>query len=224
MKHYLEVDSIILEFNTKRVLQDVYLKNETGKTTGILGRNGTGKTCLMKIIYGGLKINNKSIRFDGKPVINSYRNPKFLKYLPQNNFIPQNLKIKRIFRDFNLNFSGFTKYFPEFSKYFDFKLKNLSGGEKRIIEIYIILASETKFCMLDEPFSHIMPLHVSTIKNIINDEKKNKGIIITDQLYEHIIDICDEIYLLSFGKTYLIKDKNDLIKLGYLNKSLLRTM
>lgn len=219
MKHSLEVDSIILEFDTKRVLQDVFLKNETGKTTGILGRNGTGKTCLMNIIYGELKTYNKSIRLDGKVIFDGFRSPETLRYLPQFNFIPGNLKIKRIFKDFNLNFSEFIEYFPDFEKYYNFKLKNLSGGENRIIEIYIILASKTLFCMLDEPFSQVMPVHVDTIKRIINEEKKNKGIIITDHLYEHIIDICDEIYILLNGKTYLTKDKEDLIKLGYINKN-----
>jgi len=50
MVHKLEVDSIILEFGSHRVLQDVYFTNETGKITGILGRNGCGKSCLMNII------------------------------------------------------------------------------------------------------------------------------------------------------------------------------
>ena len=218
MKHSLQVDSIILEFDTKRVLQDVFLSNETGKTSGILGRNGTGKTCLMNIIYGELKTNNKSIRLDGKAIFDGFRNPETLRYLPQFNFAPKNLRIKRIFKDFELNFSEFIEYFPDFEKYYNSKLRNLSGGENRILEIYSILASKTKFCMLDEPFSQVMPVHIDTIKDIINEEKKNKGIIITDHLYEHIIDICDEIYVILNGKTYLTKDRNDLIKLGYINK------
>ena len=218
MKHSLEVDSIILEFDTKRVLQDVFLKNETGKTTGILGRNGTGKTCLMNIIYGELKTNNKSIRLDGKAIFDGFQHPETLRYLPQFNFIPRNLKIKRIFKDFNINFSEFIEYFPDFEKYYNFKLKSLSSGENRILEIYSILASKTKFCMLDEPFSQVMPLHVDTIKGIINKEKKNKGIILTDHLFEHIIDICDEIYVILNGKTYLTKDRSDLVRLGYISE------
>lgn len=218
MKHSLEVDSIILEFGVKRVLQDVYLKSESGKTTGILGRNGAGKSCLMNIIYGELKTNNKSVRLNGKAIFDASRNPENLRYLPQFNFIPKSIKISRIFKDFNLNFTEFTAYFPEFEKYYNDKLKNLSGGEIRIIEIYAILASKTKFCMLDEPFSQVMPKHVSTIKHLINNEKKNKGIIITDHLYEHIIDICDEIYVIADGKTYLTKDRSDLIRLGYINE------
>lgn len=219
MKHSLEVDSIILEFDTKRVLQDVYLKNETGKICGILGRNGSGKTCLMNIIYGELKTTNKSIRVDGTAIYDGYKNPETFRYLPQFNFIPQNLSVKRVFKDFNLDFSPFISFFPDFEKYHNTQLCNLSGGERRIIEIFVILASDTKFCMLDEPFSQVMPVHVDTIKQLINTEKDNKGIIITDHLYEHIIDICDDIYVIANGKTYLTEKINDLIKLGYISNS-----
>ena len=219
MIHNLEVDSIILEFDTKRVLQDVFLKNETGKTTGILGRNGTGKSCLMNIIYGELQTTNKSIRLDGTAIFDAYKNPESLRFLPQFNFIPKYLKTKRIFKDFDLDFSKFIIHFPEFEKYFNSKLKTLSGGEIRILEIYSILASKTKFCMLDEPFTQVMPVHVDTIKKIILEEKKNKGIMIADHIYEHIIDICDNIYVILNGKTYLTRDRNDLVKLGYINKN-----
>jgi len=60
----LEVDSVILEFGDKRVLQDVYLKCETNKITGLLGLNGAGKSCLMNIIYGKLKPLNGMVRIN----------------------------------------------------------------------------------------------------------------------------------------------------------------
>ena len=219
MKHYLEVDSIILEFGERRILQDVFIKNETGQTTGILGRNGSGKTCLLNIIYGELKITDKSVRLDDETIFEGYKNPDNFKYLPQFSFIPKNFNIKRIFKDFNISFSQFTEYFPSFKKYYNSSLKNLSGGECRIVEVYTILASKTKFCLLDEPFSQIMPVHVETIKSIINIEKKNKGIIITDHLYKHVLDICDDIYLIANGKTHLTKSKIDLVELGYINEA-----
>ncbi|MGZ2372073.1 ATP-binding cassette domain-containing protein [Ancylomarina sp. YFZ004] len=215
MINTLEVDSVILEFDTKRILQNVYLKSETGKVTGLLGRNGTGKSCLMKILFGELIPNDKSIRINGDSLISTYRSPKDLKYLPQTRFIPSSLTIKRIFDDFKLDFADLITYFPELEKFHTSKLRDLSGGERRIIEIYIILVSETKFCMLDEPFSQVMPLHIDTIKRLILREKENKGIIITDHMYKHIVDICDNLYVISDGTTYLTKGIQDLETLGY---------
>jgi len=63
MKDTLEIDSVILEFGSQRILQDIYLKCENWKKLiGLLGRNGTGKSCLLKIIFGELEPNNKSLR------------------------------------------------------------------------------------------------------------------------------------------------------------------
>lgn len=215
MTHTLEIDGVLLEFGPKRVLQDIYLKSETGKATGLLGRNGTGKSCLMKIIFGELVPYDMSIRINGNAIYNSYRNPHDVRYLPQVRFIPKSLTIKRVFEDFELDFSNFAHEFPDFKKFYKVKFKNLSGGEQRIVEIYSILASKTKFCLLDEPFSQVMPMHVETIKSLILREKKNKGIVITDHLYTHIIDICDDIYVLKEGKTFLTKSLQDIETLGY---------
>jgi len=217
MVHKLEVDSIILEFGANRVLQDVSLTNETGKITGILGRNGCGKSCLMNIIYGVLPTNNKSIRIDGQAIFDGYRNPHLFRYLPQFNYMPKDFSIRRIFADFGLDFAPFIAWFPEFEKYHKMKLGNLSGGERRIVEVYAILASKTKFCMLDEPFSHIMPLHVEVLKKIMSEEKQNKGIIITDHLHRYITEISDHLYVITNGTAQLIKEIGDLKTLGYIN-------
>lgn len=216
MSDKLEVDSILLEFDKKRVLQDVYLKCETDKITGLLGRNGTGKTCLMNIMYGTQTPGTHSVRLNQKALLNSSRLPKDIMYLPQFKFIPKTLTLKRIFKDFNIDFSAFLIEFPDFEKYYKSRIVKLSGGEQRIIEIYVILKSKTRFCLLDEPFSHVMPVHVDTIKKIIIQEKKNKGILITDHLYEHIIDICDELYVINEGKTWLTNSVADIETLGYL--------
>jgi len=215
MSQTLEIDSVILEFDNKRVLQDVYFKSETGKVSGLLGRNGSGKSCLLRIIYGELIPTDRSVRLNGQTLFDAFQYPNNIRYLSQFGFIPKSLTIKRIFKDFKHDFSDFINVFPGFKKYYNTRLKKLSGGERRIVEIYSILVSKTKFCMMDEPFSHVMPVHIDAIKDLIVREKKNKGIIITDHLYQHIVDICDELYVIKNGKTYLTKSLQDLETLGY---------
>ncbi|OQX75747.1 MAG: hypothetical protein B6D64_11145 [Bacteroidetes bacterium 4484_276] len=215
----LEVDSVILEFGDKRVLQDVYLKCKTNNVTGLLGLNGSGKSCLMNIIYGKLKPLNGMVRINEQAFLGLYRKPSDIMYLPQFSFIPKSLTLKRIFKDYELDYFEFTDRFPEFKKYYKSRIGLLSGGERRIVEIYLIVSSNTKFCLLDEPFSHVMPLHIEKIKSLINEEKRNKGIVLTDHMYEHIIDICDEIYLIKDGKTHLTNSLEDIESLGYLRIS-----
>jgi ABC-type sugar transport system ATPase subunit len=82
MNHKLEVDSIQLFFGERRILNDIYLAAQTGLITGLLGRNGTGKSSLMKIIYGSLFC-EKSIRFDGKSVFEAYKRSDLLLYWSQ---------------------------------------------------------------------------------------------------------------------------------------------
>jgi len=216
MINTLEVDSVILEFGSRRILQDVYLKSETGKISGLLGNNGAGKSCLMKIIFGELNTNNKSVRLNGEAYIGNKRSTDDLRYLPQYKFIPKSLSIKRIFEDFELDFMEFANEFPTFRRKLKKKFRALSVGEQRIIEIYLMLVSKSKFCMLDEPFSHVMPIHIETIKRLIVREKENKGIILTDHLYQNIIDISDSLYVISDGKTYLTKSVQDIETLGYM--------
>ena len=64
------------------------MKSETGKVSGLLGRNGTGKSCLMKIIFGELVPNDKSIRLNGNAIYNEHRCPGDIRYLPQGQFVP----------------------------------------------------------------------------------------------------------------------------------------
>ena len=216
MSSTLEIDSIILEYGLRRILQDVYLKIETGKITGLLGRNSSGKSSLMKILFGELNPSGKSIRINKSPILGVRRNPKEMKYLPQKNFIPQSLTIKQIFRDFDLDFQDFVNQFMTFRGHYDKRLKELSSGERRVIEVYSILCSETQFCILDEPFSMLMPIHINIFKKIMTKQKAHKGIIITDHMYTHVLEVCDNLYVLKEGKTHVAKGADNLKRLGYI--------
>ena len=215
MTHTFEADGIILEFGTRRILSNIYFKCETGKIIGILGRNGQGKTCLMNIVYGSLNPESKSIRFDNISVFQAFKRPDLLTYLPQFNFIPSSLSLKRIFSDFNLDYKIFENFFPEFKAKHNVIIKNLSGGQRRLVEVYAIIKGNSKFSMLDEPFSHLMPVQIEKIIEILKIEKQNKGFLITDHMYRHVTNICDNLYVLTDGKTYLTNDISDIEKLGY---------
>lgn len=215
MTHLLETDSIQLEFGLRKVLSDIYLKVETGSITGLLGRNGAGKSCLMNIIYGSLEATGKSVRLDGKAIFHAYRFPDVLLYLPQFSFIPNRLKVSRVFDDFELDYNLFQHHFPGFGNKFTSRIRELSGGQRRLMEVYVIVKASTRFVLLDEPFSHIMPVQIEKMKEVLEEEKANKGILITDHLYRHITDISDSLYVLTNGKTYLTTDMSDLETLGY---------
>jgi ABC-type lipopolysaccharide export system ATPase subunit len=214
MTHILEVDGIQFGFEGRRILSDIYLKCETGKITGLLGRNGQGKSCLMKIIYGSIKC-EKSVRIDNFSQYKAFKRPELLLYLPQFNYIPKALSLKQIFQDFELEFSLFQNLFPEFKERYKSNIKSMSGGEQRVIEIYIIVKAKTQFAILDEPFTHLNPLQIEKVKELLIQEKENKGLLITDHMFKNVTDISDNLYVLKNGKTHLTKSINDIEVLGY---------
>jgi lipopolysaccharide export system ATP-binding protein len=214
MKHVLEFDSIQLSFGSRVILSDIFMKCETGKIAGLLGRNGQGKSCLLNSVYGELDT-ERSVRFDAVAVVHPFKRPGQLRYLPQSNYLPKSLRLKRVFDDFDLDFQEFEKRFPEFRSRHNSPLRALSGGERRFVETYVILRSQTQFVLLDEPFTHLMPLQIEKMVELMVAEKENKGLLITDHLYQHIIDISDSLYVLADGKTHLIKDVRQIEELGY---------
>ena len=216
MKHILEVDSVTLNFGQRRVLSDVYLKCETGKVTGILGRNGSGKTCLMNIICGSLKGENQSVRINNIHRENLYKHQGIIYYLPQFSIIPKSLRICQIFNDFSISFEEMTHHFPEFINKQNDRIKSLSGGQLRLLEVYVALYTQAKFIILDEPFSHIMPLHIETLIKIITEQKQQKGILISDHLYIPVVTVSDDLYVLHDTIISLTKTKKDLVKYGYI--------
>jgi ABC-type lipopolysaccharide export system ATPase subunit len=215
MKLILQVDSVELTFKDRKILSDVYLKCATNEIVGLLGRNGEGKTCLMNIILGNLKATNSFVSFDGVKVTDAFNRPALIRYLPQFNFVPADLKLYQVFKDFGLDYAHFEIKFPESGMVSDSKVKQLSGGQRRLLEIYIIAKSNAMFVLMDEPFTHLNPIQIDHVKIFLKEEKVNKGIIITDHMYNHILDISDQIYLLAERKLHLINNTFDLERLGY---------
>ena len=213
-----ELDNVELYFKDKRILNGIYLKAETGKVTGVLGSNGSGKSCLLDIAFGNLKPKYKLIRVDEEPILKPLFSTGLVKYLPQYNFVPNSLKLKKAFKLYNVSWSDFANQFEAFSIYENYRFRKLSGGERRLIETYIILKSKSELVLLDEPFSHLAPLHIEKVKQFIEEEKEHKAIIISDHMYRHIIDMSDDIYLLKNGCTKKIDDILELEDYKYLSE------
>lgn len=211
----LEADGIQLQFDGRVILSDIYLNCAKGSIIGLLGRNGSGKSCLLQVIFGSLSC-EKSIRINGVSCNEAYKNPSLINYLPQFHFIPNSLSLKDIFEVYALDYSIFELQFPSFHIPINQIFRNLSGGEKRLIEIYIIVESSAHFALLDEPFTFLNPIQIEAVKSYIKSKTTTKGFIITDHLYKYILDISDTNYVLANGKTHLIKQFSDFERLGYI--------
>lgn len=213
----LEVDNIELNYGTKKILSGIYVNAKKGKVTGILGRNGSGKSSLLNSIFGSLKPKYISVRIDGKNIRKKLFLTKLVAYLPQHRLLPRDMKIKTAFALFEADWKEFVQLFESFKIYEHEHANKLSGGELRLLETYLIVKSNKNILLLDEPFSHIAPVYVQRIKSIIQEEKKQKVIVITDHLYEDILGISDTVYFLKNGCSKQIGTISDLENEGYVS-------
>ena len=216
MENLLEIDSVQLKFGDRTILNNIYIQSKTGKVTGILGRNGCGKSCLLKLIYGEISTYEKSVRINGSVLLDDYRNRDDLRMLPQFNFLPKQIKVIQAFKYFNVDYTKFCDLFNEFQSLSRLKIKELSGGNIRVIETYLILKSKSKFCLLDEPFSHLSPKNVEIFIEIVKQEKREKGIILTDHMYRDIVKVSDDLYVIKDCVSYKIDHVNKLNEYGYI--------
>lgn len=213
----LHVDSIEKSFGEKKLLKDIFISCETGEIVGILGRNGSGKSTLLEIIFGTIPAENKFVRVGNKVIKNSFDNKNLIHYLPQNHFLPSHLKIKTIIELFcNRENAEKLKNHNSIKRFLNDKPKNLSGGEKRLIEILLVLYSDCKYVILDEPFHSLSPKITDEIKILIKDQSAEKGIIITDHQYQNVMEISDKIMLLKEGSIIKINTIDDLKKHFYI--------
>lgn len=216
----LHVDSIIKSFGTRQVLTDIFLTCHTGEIVGLLGRNGSGKSTLLKIIFGSMRADSKFVRAGNKIINNLQDGRKRINYLPQDNFMPGHIKIATIVSMFCNEVDAKIIQQKEFIEpLLSRKCGTLSGGEKRLVEILIMIHSDASFILIDEPFNGVAPVYKEEIKKMIRAQSGTKGFIITDHDYRNILDISTKTLLIHDGGIREIKDIEALRNLGYISES-----
>ncbi|KAA9352911.1 ATP-binding cassette domain-containing protein [Larkinella humicola] len=215
----LEADGIWLQFGSRKILQSVYIKLQTGHLTGLLGRNGSGKSCLLKSMMGLMPTETRSVRVDGHYVEKPYQQPDLIRYLPQHSFVPPSLTIRAAFDWYGVNLDEIAGDYPKIAALKNQRMGRLSGGEKRLAEILLVLKSDTAFVLLDEPFSHLMPVQIEQLHATIRQESRRKGILLSDHLYRSVLDLSDSVYFLNTGgrTVRLEAPEQDLKDRGYLS-------
>lgn len=217
----LHIDSVTKSYSSRTILKDIYLSCETGKIVALIGGIGSGKSTLLQIIFGTVKGDSQFIKFNDQVLTKQSDRKNKIAYLPQTQMFPKDIKIKNLISLF-CNEANAQKLFhsdliqPLLSR----TMRNLSGGEKRLVEVVTIIHSDTDFILLEEPYSGLSPILKEKIMNMIMELSQEKGFIISDFNLEEAIKISDEFYLLS--NTYLkqMKDLKELQQHYYLPKNI----
>jgi len=217
MQNRFEADSIRKSFGNQQILTDIYLSCQTGEIIGLLGRNGSGKSTLLKILFGTLHTDYKHIMINGEYLNQPFRKKGLISYLNQDNFIPINMTVRKVIRLYQTQLNEVDLYSdPIISSLLDSKISNLSGGELRYIEIILTLNLNSKFAFLDEPFNGLAPIHIDIVKNVIRNQSKFKGIILTDHDYRNVLDIATKYLVLVDGGLKVLESQDEFVTWGYL--------
>ncbi|MDR1702989.1 MAG: LPS export ABC transporter ATP-binding protein [Sporomusaceae bacterium] len=221
---YIETRNLIKTYKKRNVVNGVSVKVEQGKVVGLLGANGAGKTTTFYMIVGIEKPDGGSIFINGEDVTKMpmYRRSGYgLGYLPQEASVFRKLTVEE-----NLlsileirNLSPEEKKAKLESLLSEFSITHvrerlgvqLSGGERRRVEIARALATDPKFILLDEPFAGVDPIAVGEIqKNIAQLRDRGIGVLITDHNVRETLTIVDTAYILNNGEV-IVSGDNDTI-------------
>ncbi|HLW56223.1 MAG TPA: LPS export ABC transporter ATP-binding protein [Bacteriovoracaceae bacterium] len=201
-------------YNGRQVVKNVSLDVDRGEVVGLLGPNGAGKTTSFYMMVGLVKTDNGRISLDGENITDDplhIRAKKGIGYLPQEASVFRELTVEEnIFSVLEIrDISSKEKENALENLITDFGLshirkskgRELSGGERRRVEIARSLALDPKFVLLDEPFAGVDPLAVSDIQQIIKRLKhRNIGVLITDHNVRETLGIVDRAYIMSQGE------------------------
>ena len=214
---YIETKNLVKTFNGRNVVDGVSLHVEKGQVVGLLGPNGAGKTTSFYMIVGIEKPTTGIITVGGKDItmLPMYkRAAEGIGYLPQEASIFRSMTVEENIRAMlettNKNRDEIDQIVNSLTDEFnighvrDRKGMQLSGGERRRVEIARCLALEPNFILLDEPFAGVDPIAVADIQQIILQVKnRGIGILITDHNVRETLGIVDKAYILSTGKILL---------------------
>ena len=216
----IETKDLVKEYSGRRVVNRVSITVEQGSVVGLLGPNGAGKTTTFYMIVGIERPDEGVVTLDGDDIssLAMYERARAgIGYLPQEASIFRKMTVEEnilailettvLTEEERVN--KMNSVIEEFRIEHIRKSKGteLSGGERRRVEIARALATDPAFILLDEPFAGIDPIAVSDIQGMIAHlAKRGIGILITDHNVRETLSIVDKAYILANGEILIHGD------------------
>jgi len=204
------------EFGKKKVLKDINLTISKGKIIGLLGKNGTGKSTLIKLINDLLTPSSGSILINGKEV--GVDSKKIISYLPERTYLDKSMTVDSVvkyFEDFYDNFDSKKAY--KLLKNLDLdikqKLSKMSKGMQEKVQLVLVMSRKADLYILDEPLGGVDPATRDYILDtILTNFNEGASVIISTHLISDIERILDEVIFIDKGKIILQSNSDELRK------------
>ena len=212
----IDIQDLHFSYKKKKVFDSLSLRFTPGHVYGLLGRNGTGKSTLLRNIAGLLFPKKGRISVDGN--IPAHRQPRFLQNIfmvPEEFYLP-NISIADFLKHLAPFYSGFS--FSQFEKYVqlfdipgDSTLQNMSYGQKKKVLISFALASNAKFLLMDEPTNGLDIISKSQFRKVLAEAlDDNRCIIISTHQVKDLENLIDRVTIIDEGKILFDQTVDDI--------------
>ena len=223
---HLTATNLTKRYRGRNVVEGLSISLSSGEIVGLLGPNGAGKTTSFYMIVGLVQMDAGSISLDGTDLSRAPMHARAragIGYLPQEASVFRKLSVRDNLKavvELRRNLSRQSRRQLVDRLLDEFRLRDvetssgeqLSGGERRRVEIARALAAEPAFMLLDEPFSGVDPISVADIKDEIRDLAQRRiGILITDHNVRETLDICDRAYIVNDGHIIAAGDSDAIL-------------
>jgi urea transport system ATP-binding protein len=221
----LDVQKVNLHYGAAQALRGVSLAAETGKVTCLLGRNGVGKTSLLRAVVGQYPISAGEIQFGGKPLgrlAPFERARRGIAYVPQGREIFPLLTVREnletgfapIARSLRKIEDEIFELFPVLKSMLSRRGGDLSGGQQQQLAIARALVTRPKLLVLDEPTEGIQPSIIKDIERVIRvlRERGTMAILLVEQYYEFARDLADRFAVMDRGEIVMEGTRAELVE------------
>ena len=212
----LECINVNKSFGDKNILKDINLKITRGKIIGLLGKHGTGKTTLIKLINDLLTPTSGQILVNGKEV--GVESKKIISYLPERTYLDKSMTIDKVieyFEDFYDNFDTekARKLLQDLDLDTTQKISKMSKGMQEKLQLVLVMSRRADLYILDEPLGGVDPATRDYILDtILTNFNEGASVIISTHLIADIERILDEVIFIDKGKIILKSDSDELRK------------
>jgi len=210
----LECKNLCKSYDDKKVLKDINLKIPKGKIIGLLGKNGTGKTTLIKLMNDLLTPTSGEILINGKkPGIESKEK---ISYLPEKTYLDREMKVKdaiKYFEEFYKNFDSekAIKLLKDLDLDINAKISKMSKGMQEKLQLILVMSRNAELYILDEPLGGVDPATRDYILDtILSNFYEGASVIISTHLIADIERILDEVIFIDKGQIIVTSSADEL--------------
>lgn len=210
----LEYRHVYKKFDHTQILKDINLQIPRGKIIGLLGKNGMGKTTIIKLANDLLTPTSGEILFEGQSI--GVQSKHDIAYLPERTYLDKTMRVCDVIKFFSTFYDNFdtekaTHLVQDLDLSLDMKILKMSKGMQEKLQLILVMSRNAKLYILDEPLGGVDPATRDYILDtILNNFNEGASVLISTHLIADIERILDQVIFVNYGEIILQANADEL--------------